>query len=428
MFFYNARLVFKIPELQTPIEGSIIAASAIAPVDLQRRPFEDHPHLERRFLDPQLYMASVDPALDRKTVDKLAAYPWFHGHPVPKYDSGKYSSRKAWKTKHVDNLAAKWTRAVLTEPSEIRSAARAAVEFQVGLGCEGILLPAPLTTIVDQTLEAEMNWLDAGLLACSALKVKQPIFATIALSEAVLHVPALKNPLLHSLSNAVSSRPELAGAYIVLEQSDPGNYFWKAKDALMSLLVLVDDLHRGAKKKVVVNYVGTFGLVARTVGAEIWSSGYYLMQRRFSLMATGGRARPRYHSLALAGDVGLKEDLARIQSAGLAEKVMTPTKADAVLRSALKKGKTPADVAEWKYAQGNITAARHHYLEIASNVASQLQGMKPAKRVEWTEAWLKNAVELASDLKKKSLVDASDVDHQKVWLDVFTDWRNYAKQ
>ncbi len=242
MYFFNARFKFKVPELSPPILGSIIAASAISPVDLEKRPFKDHKHLTRRFLDPQLYMSGIDPALDRKTVAKLSAYPWFHSHPVPEYDSDEYSNRTEWKNQHVDDLVSRWTRAVLADPKEIRKAARAAVEFQMRIGCEGILLAGPLTTIVDQTLQAEMEWIDAGLAACKELKVKLPVFATIALSQAVLHVPPLKSHVLHSLSNAVACRPELAGAYIILEQADPNSYFWTTKDALMSLLVLVDDL------------------------------------------------------------------------------------------------------------------------------------------------------------------------------------------
>ena len=429
MYFFNARLRFKVPPITTPISGSIIAASAISPVDLQKRPFEKHAHLARRLLDPQLYMASVDPALDKETVAKLAAYPWFHGKDVPEYDSGEYASRTDWKKQHQEELISKWTRTVPTDKTAIGKAAQAAVEFQVKIGCDAILLAAPLTAITDQTLQAEVNWLEAGLEACSKLKIKLPAYATIALSEAVLHVSALSNPLLHALSSHVATRSELAGAYIVLEQSEPGSYFWTAKDPLRSLLVLVDDLYRGAGKRVVVNYLGTFGLIAKTVGAEIWSSGYFLNQRRFSLKAKMGIAHPRYHSLALAGDVGLREDLERINRAGLADKVMTPSNADAVLRAALARGRTPADVPEWKYTANNWTAAQKHYLEVVSNTGAALEQMSVPKRKTWTHDWLENAVQLVQVLRQQRLVTiGTDVDHQKVWLDVFEEWLSYAKQ
>ncbi len=429
MYYFNARFRFKVPAITPEICGSIIAASAIYPVDLQKRKFQQHPHFRSKYLDPQLYMASLDPALDPDTVARLAAYPWFHGDDVPKYKSGEHSNRTAWKKSHKPALVSKWTRAVPIETAAIQRAARAAVEFQLKMECNGIVLAAPLTTMVDQTLQAELTWLEAGLAACEQLKVTRPVYATIAISEDVLQAPALKNPIIHSLSNQVATRAGLAGAYIVFEQFDPNGYFWTSKDALMSLLILVDDLQRGANKKVVVNYFGTFGLLAKAVGADIWSSGYYLTQRRFSRKGITGRARPRYYSLALAGDIGLKEDLARIRQAGLADSLMTPTSADAVLRAALSKGKTPADVPQWKHTLGNCAAAQEHYLEIASSTGRTLESMTAAERVEWVHNWLKNSVNLIGILKQKNVIlTATETNHQRVWLDVFEEWRTYAKQ
>lgn len=431
MYFFNARLKFKIPDTHVPVPGSVIAASAIAPVDLEKRAKDKKPyaHVKRKFLDPQLYMATVDPALDDKTVARLAAYPWFHGSSVPKYSSGEHGTRKKWKAANKPSLVGQWTRTVPTDPSEIQKAARAAVEFQMKIGCEVVLLAVPLTTIADQTLEPELAWLDAGIAACKELKIETPIFATVALSEPLLHVPALKNPIIHLFSNHIASRSEIAGAYIVLEQTDASEYFWNSKDPLMALAVLIDDLHRGANKRVAVNYVGTFGLVARAIGAEIWSSGYFLNQRRFSLKGKMGIAHPRYHSLALAGDIGLKTDIAAIRDAGLVDKVMTGTNADAGLRTALKAGKTPGDVPEWKYAPNNCTAAQKHYLEIAAGYGASLDALSQKDRVAWVDSWLNTAAELAGELEKMRLVTpSSEIRHQKVWRDVFQDWRSYAKQ
>jgi hypothetical protein len=429
VYFFNARLRFKIRPTPTTIPGSIIAASAISAVDLERRKFGDYGHFKKKLLDPQLYVATVDPALDPDIVARLAAYPWFHGQDVPKYKSGEHGTRTAWKKKHKDSLVSKWTRTVPTTPDAIRKAARAAVEFQLKLGCDGVLLAVPLTTIADQTLQAELDWIEAGIQACVDLKVDCPVYATVALSEAVLHVPALKNPIIHALSNHIASRAELAGAYIVLEQTEPSNYFWNSKDPLMALMVLIDDLVRGAGKKVIVNYAGTFGLVANAVGAEIWSTGYYLMQRRFSLKGMTGIARPRYHSLALAGDIGVKEDLARIRNAGLADKLMTPTSADAILRTALAQGKDPGSVPEWKYSPNNASAAQEHYLQIVSDMGAKLDTMSAAQRQDWVMKWLTEAVKLVDVIEQKEIVGmATDTSHQKVWLDVFTDWSSYAKQ
>jgi hypothetical protein len=429
MYFYNARWRFKIGTTPTAIPGSIIAASALSLVDLERRQFTKYPHMKRRFLDPQLYMATIDPSLDPKTVARLAAYPWFHGGEVPKYDSGEYGSRTKWKNQHKDDFVSLWTRTVPTKADAISKAAKSAVEFQLKIGCDGIVLPVPLTTIADQTLQAELEWIEAGIEACNQLKVTCPIYATVALSEAVLHVPALKNPIVHSFSDHIAARTELAGAYVILEQTDPSEYFWSSRDPLMALAIIVDDLCRGAHKQVVVNYVGTFGLVASALGAEVWSSGYFLSARRFSLKGKPGRAHPRYHSLALAGDIGLKNDLAQIRDAGMLDQCMTPTSADAVLRAAMKQGKSTANVPEWKYSPNNCTAAQQHYLEIASDTGAKLHAMKMKDRQEWVKKWLTNAVQLVDQLEKQELLSmATDTSHQRVWLNVFKEWGTYATQ
>jgi len=87
MYYFNARYRFAVPQVNPPFLGSIIAASALAPVICKKENLEVSSS-RKQAPDPQLYMASVDEALDPKTVKKLAAYPWFHGNDVPKYDSG----------------------------------------------------------------------------------------------------------------------------------------------------------------------------------------------------------------------------------------------------------------------------------------------------------------------------------------------------
>jgi hypothetical protein len=428
MYFFNSRWTFKTPSTKDPIAGGVIAASAISPVNLQKRKFDEFPYLRRRVLDPQLYMATIDPAIDQKTVANLAAYPWFHGGEVPKYKSDEYASRTQWKAAHGPKLVSKWTRMVPSGASTIRNAARAAVKFQLELGCHATILPGPLTAMDDQTLQSEVEWMDAGLKACLELRVERPVFATIAISEPLLHVRAFGNPLVHSLANHVTAREELAGAYIVFEQSANGMYFWNSKDPLMSLLVLVDDISRGAKKKVAVNYVGTFGIVTEALGAESWASGYYLVQRRLSLTAKIGRAHPRFYSLALAGDIGLRDDVDRVRGTRVGDELISATDASAVLRSALAKGKKVEQVPEWQYKQSNCSAAQQHYLELAARVGAELEKMSPRARLDWVTKWLEGAAGMAHFLKQKNLVSSSDVNHQQVWLDVFNEWRSYAKQ
>jgi hypothetical protein len=118
-----------------------------------------------------------------------------------------------------------------------------------------------------------------------------------------------------------------------------------------------------------------------------------------------------------------------MQQAGLADQLMTPSTADAVLRAALPKGKTPADVPEWEYSLNNCAAAQHHYVELSSGAGAKLDKMSSEERIKWVDQWLRNAVSLVSVLRQKQLVSlATDTSHQQVWLDVFEEWRSYAKQ
>src|SRR5205814_901602 len=126
-------------------------------------------HFRRRLLDPQLYMASLDPAVDDDAVSRLAAYPWFHGSDVPQYDSGEHGTRTAWKEENKEGLVAKWTRTLPSDSESVRKGARAAVDFQLKMGCDGIILASPLTGMADQTLQREMEWIEAGLQACLEL-------------------------------------------------------------------------------------------------------------------------------------------------------------------------------------------------------------------------------------------------------------------
>jgi hypothetical protein len=217
-----------------------------------------------------------------------------------------------------------------------------------------------------------------------------------------------------------------------LEQSDPNSYVWKNHDPLLCVMILTDDLCRGAKKDVIINYCGSFGAVASAAGASSWASGYSQKQRRFSLVAKSGRSHPRYYSLALAGDIGVEHDLDRIhtQAHFLAAQLMTSTEAAAKLRGALFAGHSVEEIPEWEYTLGNTPAARKHYMEVVTSFGAKLEGLSRSERVKEIHRWLKEAQSLASQLAKIGFpaTGPTDVVHQRVWLEVFEKWQRYAKQ
>ncbi len=435
-FLHNARVTFKSEPTPQPVAGTIIAAATVHALDFikgeRARDLAVLKHLQRRILDPQLYLAGLDPAIDEPAVEKLASYPWFYGQNLPEYDSGEYKNPTQWKKRHATSLLKEWTRRVPTQAAAIGKSARGAVQLQKKIGCFVIVLPSPLITIVDQSFERERDWIDAGIEAARDLKIREPLYATVAISEAVLHnVDPFDNPLIHTISNQIASRAELAGAYIVLEQSDPGSYVWKSHDPLLCLMILIDDLCRGAKKDAIINYCGSFGAVATAAGASSWASGYSQKQRRFSLVAKTGRSHPRYYSLALAGDIGVEHDLERIHNhaRALATQLMTSTSADAKLRGALFAGHPVDEIPEWQYTLGNTSTAKRHYMEVVSSFGAKLQALSRSARIKEIHRWLGEAQNLASQLAKIGFPGSgpTDIVHQRVWLEVFEKWQRYAK-
>ena len=67
-------------------------------------------------------------------------------------------------------------------------------------------------------------------------------------------------------------------------------------------------------------------------------------------------------------------------------------------------------------------------MDIVSDTGSKLEAMSAKERQKWVLEWLTNAVNLVGTLDKKDLGQTSDIIHQRVWLDVFKEWKIYAKQ
>jgi hypothetical protein len=429
MFYYNAKYTFALPgQAPAAIAGGIISAAAMPAGQLLRRSFRKFPYLQHRLFDPQVYLSNLDPHVAASTVVNLASWPWFCPGAVPEYDSDTHTSLKNWKDKYGGTLLQSWPGCAHTDSQTIADACRAAIRTQLERGCEMVILPGPLTSLATQHFVSETEWIDAGIEACKALKVSQPVLATVAISDSVLRgVDPFQNPLLHTISNQVSARPELAGVYLLPEMASENGYVCTSRDTLLSILLLIDDFVRGAGKRVVLNYVGTFGAVASAAGASVWSSGYYRGQRRLRLADFEdqiGRAMPRYHSLKLAGDIGLEHDIEEAYKQ-YGDRLLIDTRDGSTLTRALASGTYPP--AEWAYAQSNVTAAAGHYVEVAYRLG-QLATQSPEKRIDTVQRWLEGAVHWVGNLQKIGIAGSAQTEltHQAVWLDAFGNWRTQA--
>ena len=430
MYYHNTKYTFKLQE-GSPADGvgGIIAASAMPLEQLLRRGFAKYAYLQHRLFDPQLYLASLDPLRATSGVPNLGSYPWFTPAQAEPFDKSRHKNLKGYLSAIAPTRRANWTRATATNPEEIRAAAKSAVVLQRELECDAIILPTPLIENFVPGFQPVATWIDAGIDACDELGISEPIFATVALCDSVIDGRvAADNTLLSAATAQLSSRSRLAGAYLVIETRSDDAYSFGSQDVVRALLLMIDDLTRGARKQVILNYAGTFGAVARAAGAGIWASGYYLSQRRLVntdfYKKKGASAYPHYFSFPLAGDVGVEEDLAASVKAKLFPAVATETESSAQLHVALKAGKGSSSVPAWRYRANNITAAGAHYNTCMMGLGAKLESLNPAGRISFVEKWLTEAGTLAAQLNKAGIKDSrvTELGHQEMWLSAFNDW------
>ena len=439
MFYYNTRWAFKLADDSPPaIAGGIIAASALTRPQLiqrARKTVKHHPYLQHRLFDSQLYLADIDAQMAAGAVVNLGTYPWFRCAPAEYQSSQQVGGVAQWKAEQSAQLLATWPRTAATDPREIAECTRASIEHQHALGCEAIILPSPMTR-TPGTYVSEAAWIDAGLDACRELRVVLPVYATIAIADTALRqqTPG-HSPFLQTVSAQIAARPGLAGAYIVLAQETEDGYCCKVPDTLLALLLLTDDLVRGAGRDVIVNYMGTFGAVATGAGAKIWATGYNRSQRRLrssDMDDTTGRQYPRYFSAELLGDVGLEEELDLVAAHAVRSRVMFDSPSAAQLNQVLRSGGRVSDVAEWQYRQGNSAAAAAHYNSVMHHLGMLLEGIAPERRVDVVHKVLIHAERVASQVSEAITMNGrrtrgyTDITPQQIWRTTYENWRCIA--
>jgi hypothetical protein len=241
-----------------------------------------------------------------------------------------------------------------------------------------------------------------------------------------------QNAFLQTVTAQIAARAGLAGAYIVIAQESRDEYVCTVPDTLLSLLLLTDDLVRGAGRSVIVNYMGTFGAVAAAAGAKIWASGFYRSQRRIrttDMDDSGGRQFPRYFSLPLLGDIGLEEQLDLVARHPVRDRVLVNTSAAETLNDLLRAGGRVQDVAEWQYRQTNVRAASAHYNTLMHELGVKLDGTASERRVDVMNKFLLHAERMAVQVYDAittggSSVGPTETSHQHIWRSTFENWRD----
>lgn len=422
-FFWPGSVQLKVPGNISGVAGGIIYPIGIPYHTLIRRDLnKQYYHLQRRLLDPQLYLIRLDPYTCRKKCAYLATYPWFPIKPFSEFNSSEYTQRQ-WQHAITQNVHKLWLGQLPKKNNEIEQTIQVCLEIQESLSCEQYILPSPLT--VDQATDysTELQWVDSGLKVAKQINNKKGILATIAISDSALRlIEPWDNDLIDLIIDQISSR-ELDGAYIVLEQSNEQGYYCTHHNTVGCLLRLVYGLKTAGLKRIVVAYTGTTGFLSLLAGADTWASGWYKSERKLKLTDIedrDGRAYPAYYSHNFAGEFNLENDLDHAFEGGLFSAIRELTSASEPLIAGLQSGEKASIVPEWAYRPANVTAAKEHFVSVAINRTSEIADMDESELFDYGLDWLKNATSLAEVISKfENRNPRTEINHQSSWYKAF---------
>lgn len=426
-YFINVGYTFRLNTNISP-NGAIILSSSMPCHQLIRRNIDrNYQYMHRRFFDPQLYLAGLDANETPKPCFNLATYPWF-SVCLPEFDSSEIS-QSDFKKEQIEIISQIWTGQIPTGEDCISDSVAKCIQLQIKLGCEGIILPSPLTDEPTSDYSTELEWLDAGIHYIQENHIEKPIFATIAISDICLRFQDLnQNQLLNIIIDSISAR-EINGIYLVFEQRterDETKYLGNTR-VISAALEIIHKFKIENRLSVIVNFFGPFGIVLSAIGADIWATDWYKSLSRFRLadkMGTG-LTYPNYWSSKLATDINLKNDFDVISQNAIFPNLIDQTEACEGLLRAKRSGVSVNDVPAWQYRPNNRTASMDHYRLSIFRMDQQLFNLTSIQKLDYIQEWLNNAALLSSQVRQIiGRNGATKIDHINAWKDAFSTYRS----
>ena len=427
-FLINLGYKFSLPSGVNP-DGGIILGSKIAKHTLERREFKEYPFLLTRYFDPQLYLSSINAYECKDDCVKLSSYPWFGTRNVQEYES-KELKQSQWKENAQNTIQDSWIGETPSEPGLVREMVKECIDFQIALGCSGIILPSPLTFDFSTDYALELMWLDFGLEYVQSVDTKLPIFATVALTDSWLRLQnPSSNQLIQLILDSVSAR-EVQGVYFLIEQGNERQdtrYIANSR-TLDSALYITHVFANVCHLRVITNFFGPFGLVLEAAGAESWASDWYKSLVRFRLgdIPKPGTARawPSFWSYPLSADISLESEFEKIVHSGYMNRIKDITPASENLFRGVSNGASVSQIVDWRFAKSNVTAAMEHYRLSAIKAEKTHDQFSGTERLDFVENWLGNAAELAAEiLNELPKNPKTKLKHIVAWKDAFCNYR-----
>lgn len=417
-----------IPRGVDGVAGAIIIPSRRTYESASKRAFRKDPYRKRLLLDPQLYLTDLDPSRCKARCASLSTYGWFETGLLEFQKTNSSRTSTKWRDKSRKIIKDFWSGSLPTG-TDIDDAARSVVATQQLLGCEAIILAAPLTNNSNTDLELELEWLERGQMAAKkGNMLRLPVYASVAAPDRLFEgIDPFENPLIDTIVDQISAR-QPDGVYIVLELNNETGYYMGSPQVLGSLLRMVDGFKRAGVSRIIVNYATVAGLLAVAAGADTLSTGWYKSERVLNVGKLGdedrGAAYPSYYSHQLASEINVGDDLVRIVRAKKLSLFEDRTPFSSGLLQALSRGKTPADVPDWAYLQTNHANARGHFMTALGRETAALERLDPEAKLRYGTKWLASATRLADELTAlaedgPALHDRTEVSHQDSWQKAF---------
>lgn len=428
-FYASASYQMKLPDAVSGVDGGVIAPVGIARHSLTHRDLsKQYPHLSRRLLDPQLYLAELNAASCRAACTNLSSYGWFPlAREVP-FDSAEQKQAE-WKAEVVASIETAWTGKLPASSGEMDLAISICLATQRLLGVEALILPAPLTRDPLSDCAVEMDWLDRGLSIAKQLAPQLPALASVAVSDVALRsAEPWDNPLVSAFLDQLTARG-VTGAYIVPVMDAENSYYFTHPRTVGAILRLCDGLSVGGASRIVVNYAGTAGLLALGAGADTWVSGWFRNQRRMRLAdfeSHDGRTVPAYYSHPLGGEFHMENDCDTAVAAGLLPRFQDLTMASDGLVRALASGKKVNAVPEWRHQIGNKTSSIEHFLLAMVRETARVRLLAGVGVETHLQSWLDTAYGLSADLMPSGPFNQrTAVKHQHGWKCAYEEFRQH---
>jgi hypothetical protein len=238
-------------------------------------------------------------------------------------------------------------------------------------------------------------------------------------------VNAAENTLLDLILDQVTAR-EPDGVYIVVELASDEGYYPRATTTLGAMMRLVGGLKAAGVGRVIVNYATVAGLILYAIGADDWSTGWYLSERKLDLATFVEKedemksAYPAYYSHGLGGEIHLKNDLDRLIDEGFIDQLEENTRYAKGLFMTLRNGQSVADVPEWRFSKGKVSFAKSHFSTVMARETMAIDRLDPSKRLAYADSWLRGASKLAQKFNSlEDLHPRTAIAHQRNWLKAF---------